>query len=64
MNQLLGHSIGYRIAVWPQQGLKAPAILNLGGLLNGSVPPREDLPVTTMIPKRLAAKYDPADLAE
>jgi hypothetical protein len=39
------------------------AILNLGGLLNGSVPPREDLPGTTMIPKRPAAKFDPADLA-
>jgi len=39
------------------------AILNLGGLLNGSAPHREDLPGTTMIPKRPAAKFDPADLA-
>ena len=39
------------------------AILNLGGLLNGRAPHREDLPGTTMIPKRPAAKFDPADLA-
>ena len=39
------------------------AILNLGGLLSGSAPHREDLPGTTMIPKRPAAKFDPADLA-
>jgi phage gpG-like protein len=39
------------------------AILNLGGLLSGSAPHREDLAGTTMIPKRPAAKFDPADLA-
>ena len=39
------------------------AILNLDGLLSGSAPHREDLPGTTMIPKRPAAKFDPADLA-
>ena len=51
------------IANKPKTVAKLAAILNLGGLLNGRAPHREDLPGTTMIPKRPAAKFDPADLA-
>jgi hypothetical protein len=48
-----------------QQEKRTPnsAILNLGELLSGSAPHREDIAGTTMMPKRSAAKFDPADLA-